>query len=377
VPPPLLVGRDQARARAVELFARTANFGRPGRSPLVFTGMPGVGKTVLLRAVAGEAAAQGFLVASVTVDRRDSLVGRIATAIAAAMEPLQPSMSTRWRRWRSALGRLPVQLSAPETTIAHPPQHARDPMAADRDATVALVAESGRLARKDRAGLVLAFDDVLDGPEGDLAVVTAIAQELGDAPLVLLGAGLPQTPQRLMRAGSSAARFSFHLLESFTPAEATVALLVPASAFEVRWDQDAAEHVLAAAGGAPFLLQRCADAAWRAAAPAPGGRIRFRAARAGVAAAVHELHDGMFRGGWNRASPLERQYLVAMARHLAADGTAGTGPVAAALGRPLTHLSYVRTRLLNKGLIRAAGYGRIAFSLPGFEDFVMIEAGER
>lgn len=180
-----------------------------------------------------------------------------------------------------------------------------------------------------------------------------------------------------MRAGSFAERFSHHPLGPLTPPEATAALLMPASALDVRWDQDAAEHVLAAAGGAPFLLQLFGDAAWRAAAPGPGGRIRLPPARAAVAAAMQELHDGMFRQRWNRASPLERQYLIAMARHLAADGTAGTGPVAAALGRPLTNLSYIRTRLLNKGLIQAAGYGRVAFSLPGFEDFVMIEAGER
>jgi len=37
---------------------------------------------------------------------------------------------------------------------------------------------------------------------------------------------------------------------------------------------------------------------------------------------------------WNRASPLEQQYMVAMAQHLGADGSAGTGQVAAVLSRP-------------------------------------------
>ena len=41
------------------------------------------------------------------------------------------------------------------------------------------------------------------------------------------------------------------------------------------------------------------------------------------------------------------------------------------------NLSHIRTRLLDKGLIQAAGYGRVTFSLPRFEDVVLIEAGER
>ena len=377
VAPPLLVGRDQARGRAAELFARTVNFGSPGRSPLVLTGVRGVGKTVLLRSMAEEAAAQGFLVAAVTVDRRGPLAVRIATAIAGAMEPLKPAPSTRWRRWVSSLGQLSVEVSVPGVKIERPPRAAGDPAAADRDATVALVAESARLARLDRPGLVIAFDEVQEGPDSDLGVLNAIAQELVAEPLVVLGAGLPQTPDRLMQAGSYAERFNYHVLGPLAPPEAAAALLVPASARQVGWDQDAAEHVLTAANGAPFLLQLYGDAAWRAASPGPGGRIGFTAAQAGVATAVRELHDGMFRGRWNRASPVERQYMVAMAQHLGQDGTAGTGQVAAAMGRPLANLSYVRARLLDKGLIQPIGYGRVAFSFPGFETFVLIEAEER
>lgn len=84
----------------------------------------------------------------------------------------------------------------------------------------------------------------------------------------------------------------------------------------------------------PYLLY--GDAAWRMVGPGPGGRIGLPAARAGVAAAMVDLFDGMFRGRWNRASPSEQQYLFAMATHLVADGSASTGQVAAALGRSPT-----------------------------------------
>ncbi len=373
VPPPLLVGRDDARVRGAELFARTASFGSPGRSPLVLTGVRGLGKTVLLHAITQEAAGHGFLIAWVTVDRRGPLAGRIASALAGAMAPLKPNASVRWRRWAASLSRASVELAVPGVKITRPAQPAGTAVG-DRDATVALVAESARLARQERPGLCLAFDELQEGPDGDLAVVAAIAQELVAAPLVVLGAGLPQTPEKLMRAGSYAERFTFHKLHPLSGQQAAAALLVPANTRGVSWDRDAGEYVLGAANGSPYLLQLYGDAAWRMAGPGPGGRIGLPAARAGVATAMGDLFDGMFRGRWNRASPLEQHYMFAMAQHLAVDGSAGTGQVAAALGRPVTSMSFLRTRLLDKGLIQPAGYGRVAFSMPGFEAFVLQQA---
>ncbi len=152
--------------------------------------------------------------------------------------------------------------------------------------------------------------------------------------------------------------------------------MIPAGARGVSWQQESADLVLRRAAGAPYLLQMFGDAAWRAGRPEQGGVIDLVAATSGVVAATRELHGGMFRGRWNRASELEQIYLSTMARLLAADGTAGTGDVAAALGRSTTQLGYVRTRLLDKGLIQAAGWGRVMFSFPGFAEFVAL-AGAR
>lgn len=44
--------------------------------------------------------------------------------------------------------------------------------------------------------------------------------------------------------------------------------------------------------------------------------------------------------------------------------------VANALGKGLTELSAVRDRLIRKGVIHSPGSGLIAFSVPGFRDYV-------
>lgn len=197
------------------------------------------------------------------------------------------------------------------------------------------------------------------------------------APLVIIDAGLPNTPDRLMAAGSYAERFQYQVLGPLPPPDAAAALLIPATARSVTWNQDAAELVLSRAAGAPYLIQLYADAAWRAAQPLVGGHIDLDHARSGIASATQELHSGLFRGRWNKASALEQQYLAVIARHLDTGGSAGTATVAAALGRTTSQLSYIRTRLLDKGLIQPSGHGRVAFSLPGFEHFVTEETAEQ
>ena len=47
----------------------------------------------------------------------------------------------------------------------------------------------------------------------------------------------------------------------------------------MRWGQDAADHVLAAGCGAPFLLQLFGDAAWRVAAPTEADFVMIEAGR--------------------------------------------------------------------------------------------------
>ena len=69
------------------------------------------------------------------------------------------------------------------------------------------------------------------------------------------------------------------------------AVAPPASARRPGWDQDHAEHVMAAANGAQLLLQFYGDPAWRSAGPGPSGRTEHAAARGDVTTAAQELPD--------------------------------------------------------------------------------------
>lgn len=227
-------------------------------------------------------------------------------------------------------------------------------------------------SRRQAAGLLITLDELQEDPIDDLRVLVYAIQEMAvdGAPVVTLAAGLPALPERLMEAGSFAERFAFRRLANLTPEATLRALIEPAAELGVRWAEPAANAIRAISGGSPYLIQLYADAAWRMADPDVGTIIGNADVAEGVNVAEQRLWDGQYRGRWNRATPAERKLLTAIAHSLDERGVASAADISARLGKSTTSLSRPRAGLLDKGLIEAAGYGQLAFTVPGFERFV-------
>lgn len=371
--PPLIAGRDAQLGRARAAVARLQTDGRPA-NPLVLTGSRGVGKTVLLRAVQAEAQAAGSPVVYLTLDRGSSAPERLAVAIAHELHRvLGDRGGSRWSRLRERLGAFSVQLALPGVTVTREAAAPPPVRPVDRDELARLVTEAAALARDHgHGGLLVILDEVQEAPPADLVVLVNTVQDttgLG-GPVVVLAAGLPHTVDVLMTAGSFAERFTYLPVDRLSDDDALLALVEPARAHHVQWTADAAAAVLRGAHGSPYLLQLFADASWEAAGAARGDTIPAEAAAQGLRRMQEQLQHGMFRGRWNKAGPVERDLLVAVAAALRPDGTAALRDVLARTGRTAQQLSGARQRLLDKGLIEAPRRGALAFSMPGFEDFL-------
>lgn len=165
-----------------------------------------------------------------------------------------------------------------------------------------------QLSDAGRAGLVLTFDELQEGPVEDLRVLVNVLQDLTVSahPVVTIAAGLPALPERLMQAGSFAESFAYRRIDNL-PAQA--------------------------------------------------------------------LWDGQYRGRWNRATPAEKDLLMAIASNLGDKGFARTAEISAHLGKSASQFSRARADLIDKGLVQAVGYGQLAFTVPGFERFVRAASG--
>ena len=211
----------------------------------------------------------------------------------------------------------------------------------------------------------------------DLAILLNAVQNLDgereEHPLAVVTAGLPVTPEAIIRAATFGERSTFVPLDVLSDDDARSLLVVPAEALDVTWHDDALDLVLAEGRGHPYLLQLLGSATWQAARPAPGDRLDADHVRAGVPAARDQL-DAMFRARWGAATSGEQAFIKAMAE-VGTDNVARAA-IAAGLGQPSSSISVPRERLIEKGVIEPVGHGLVRFTMPGFARWVTTRAGE-
>ncbi len=144
----------------------------------------------------------------------------------------------------------------------------------------------------------------------------------------------------------------------------------------MEFEPDALDELYRLTDGYPYFVQAYGKVTWDAAVGSP---IRAADVRAAAPEAEAELAVGFFGARYDRATPAERDYMVAMAdlgagpqdgSDGAVDGPISTADVAAHLARKPQSLSPARDGLIKKGLVYSGERGSVAFTVPHFGQFL-------
>jgi len=148
------------------------------------------------------------------------------------------------------------------------------------------------------------------------------------------------------------------------------------------WEEDAVRRVVDLASGYPYFLQLSASEAWIAAAGGP--QIELDHVETAVPSVRRQLDAGLYSARFSRLSEREREYVEAMVvvadrydapRIDATHARVPSGAVAEHLGKTLSQLATTRDRVIRKGIVHAPRHGELAFSVPGFADYVRRRTG--
>ncbi len=153
-------------------------------------------------------------------------------------------------------------------------------------------------------------------------------------------------------------------------AEASRALAETITANGRRIDPDALAVAARATGGYPFMIQLVGYQVWR---KASGDHIDAEAARVGVEAARARLGSLVHETALAELSGVDRAFLSAMAHD---DGPSRLQAIAGRLGKGLNYVSVYRARLLEAGMIAAAGRGKVDFAIPFLREYLREHAPE-
>src|SRR3954451_8765231 len=339
--PPELAGRDRELAQFDVTLERVGN-GRPERS-MVLSGLRGVGKTVLLNALRGQAINRAWGTGKIEARPEQSVRLPVAQAVHAAVREVghrhrDPDRVDAVAAVLKAFA-LRTELRDRKGARWHPPT---DVVAARGRADsgdleldlIELFTDVAELARDLGVGVALFVDEMQDIASAELAAICGAVHEISQqsSPVVVVGAGFPHLPVALVASKSYAERlFRYVVVDRLPRTMADRALLRPAAEEGVDYEPEALDELYALTDGYPYFVQAYGKVTWDVALGSPIGPDDVAAA---APEAEAELGVGFFGARYERATPAERDYMSAMA-----DLGEGSGDLAVKTSEIAAHLA--------------------------------------
>lgn len=347
--PPDLIGRGGV----LDEFAYGLRLGSGAPGLLtIFTGARGIGKTVMLGAAEDLALKSGWAVISETAT--PGFVGRIGAAMRKLIEELGDGPTGRRVTAVSVAGFSVTTQLAPNEQVDW------------RDRGGELL----RLLGARGTGLVITVDEIHATDRPELSQLAADVQHFirEGLPIGLIFAGLPAAVSDLLNEGVAtflrrADRIDLHAASvdeverSYSETFKRACMTLPPKLARV-----AAE----ATGGYPFLIQLVGYHVWQE-AEVVGDRLDAAGVDRAVTAARRRNERMVIEAALSSISGRDREFLQAMTQDIEPSKTLEIGE---RTGMRPNAVGNYRTRLIDAGLIEAAGHGRVSFAIPGLREYL-------
>ena len=369
--PPELAGR-QTIIEDARVAIERAMLCKSSRSQM-FLGLRGVGKTVLLNAVDSMARERGHLTSVIEAPENKSLGEQLLPRIHQVLRKLSLADNAKakaydaMRALRSFASVFKFEYG--DVAIAVEPEVGVADSGDLENDLPELFVRIGEAARAAGKAWTLLIDEVQYLSQKDLAALIVALHKINQAglPVLFFGAGLPQVAALSGEAKSYAERlFHYPDVGALPEADAKAAIRQPVNEEGAAIDDDALTEIYHKTKGYPYFLQEWGHQSWNLAA---GNTITLDNARQAEAITLKRLDEGFFKVRFDRLTPKEREYVIAMAR--LGNGPYRSSDIADALGETAQSLGPRRAQIISKGMIYSPSHGDIAFTVPMFNDYLI------
>lgn len=368
--PPELAGRDEIIKNA-DIAIQRALLGKHDKSQILL-GLRGAGKTVLLNKIEEIASDNRHITSFIEAPEDKSLPELLYPKLhqtirkLSAIESAKTAAHHAMRALRGFASAF--KISVGEVSISVDPEPGTADSGNLEYDLIDIFVRIGAAAKSADKAWSLFIDELQYLSEQELSALIVALHRVSQKrlPVLFFGAGLPQVAALSGEAKSYAERlFDFPPIGALDAAAAARAIRQPIEDEEESISDEAVKKIVARTEGYPYFLQEWGYQAWNAAdaSPIDEGDVT-RASKAATA----RLDDGFFRVRFDRLTPKEREYVIAMA-------SLGKGPyrssdVADRLGENVQSLAPRRAKIIHKGMIYSPEYGDIDFTVPMFDDYL-------
>lgn len=369
--PPELAGRDLIIHDANIALQRLL-IGRHDKSQIML-GLRGTGKTVLLNKIENLADEHDYITSCIEAPEDKTFVELIYPKIHQTLRKLSLVEEARekahaaLRALRGFVGAFQIRMGDFSISV--------DPEAGAADSGILeydlsdLFLRIGEAAKAASRGWALFIDEVqyLNNEELSALIVAVHRVNQKNLPVIFFGAGLPQVAALSGDAKSYAERlFNYPSIGPLDSEAARAAIRQPIIEEGESISDVALDAIVDKTKGYPYFLQEWGFQSWNIAEQSP---ISDNDVRVASPASLRRLDEGFFKVRFDRLTPKEKEYVIAMAK--LGEGPYRSSDVADVLGEKSQSLGPCRAQIIHKGMIYSPSYGDIDFTVPMFDDYLM------
>ena len=367
--PTYLAGRDEDIQNVEQMFdALTMNI--PTQS-IIFSGLRGVGKTVLLNKLQKIAEDKDIFCKHIEVEERNDFVSQIASCSQAFLRKVsaKEKFKNLIQKPLDAIKALVVSFDPNDNTFSLSLQERELYKSTNLTQSLSEVFTTiGETASKSETPICFFIDEIQYMKAKELgALIAALyrTNQLG-YPVMVIGAGLPKIYKMLSDEKSYSERlFLYKEVDSLTEEQSRKAVEEPVKRFGVSYTEEAICKIINITKGYPFFIQQLCQIIYQR---VDGKIVQLSDVEKAIPVFFDTLDNGFFKVRYERCAESDKKFIFAMVR--CGELPCTISNVAKNLHKSVNSISTTRAQLISKGIIYPIRYKELDFTVPEFSGFI-------
>lgn len=367
--PVYIAGRDEDIQNVSQMFdALTMDI--PTQS-IIFSGLRGVGKTVLINKLQSIAEEKGIFCKHIEIEERNDFISQIAECSQAFLRTVSAKEKFKHliQKPLEAIKSLVVSFNPEDNSFSLSMQDRELYVSNNLTQTLTEVFSTiGETAQKTEMPICFFIDEIQYMKQNQLGSLIAAlhrANQLG-YPIMIIGAGLPKIYKMLSDEKSYSERlFMYKKIDSLTDEQSEKAIEEPAKKFNIIYAHEATNKIVEITKGYPFFIQQLCKIVYD---KTNKDVIELSDVENCIDEFLSFLDERFFKSRYERCAESDKKFIFAMVE--CGELPCTISNVAHNLNKTVGSISTTRAQLISKGIIYPVRYKELDFTVPEFSGYI-------
>lgn len=367
--PVYIAGRDEDIQNVSQMFdALTMDI--PTQS-IIFSGLRGVGKTVLINKLQSIAEEKGIFCKHIEIEERNDFISQIAECSQAFLRTISAKEKFKHliQKPLEAIKSLVVSFNPEDNSFSLSMQDRELYVSNNLTQTLTEVFSTiGETAQKTETPICFFIDEIQYMKQNQLGSLIAALHRVNQLgyPIMIIGAGLPKIYKMLSDEKSYSERlFMYKKIDSLTDEQSEKAIEEPAKKFNIIYAHEAINKIVEITKGSPFFIQQLCKIVYD---KTNKDVIELSDVENCIDEFLSSLDEGFFKSRYERCAESDKKFIFAMVE--CGELPCTISNVAHNLNKTVGSISTTRAQLISKGIIYPVRYKELDFTVPEFSGYI-------